>query len=251
LPSLDSALASGHAPAVTDERERELGALALELRAGAPEPSREFVAQLDERVASHFADATDNGASTVPGRNRGRRPATVGMPRRQAAGALATVLLALLVGGGLLAGAGGLGGGDVSTTTEDGRGSTAPGSGAEPLVTRPGTDSPSTEPTPVSPESPTGTDGFAPGERGRRVERTASLTLAAPEERLDRVADGVVAVTDRHRGHVVSSSTFSGEDQPAGGTFDLRVPTGELNATLSPTSPCSAACARRRRRATT
>jgi hypothetical protein len=133
----------------------------------------------------------------------------------------------------VLTGAGVLGGGDVSTTTEDGRGTTAPGSDAAPSVIRPGADEPSTQRAPVAPESSSGTDRFAPGERERHVERTASLTLAAPEERLDRVADGVVAVTDRHRGHVVSSSTVSGEDQPAGGSFDLRVPTGELTATLS------------------
>jgi len=76
-------------------------------------------------------------------------------------------------------------------------------------------------------------DGFAPGESERRIERTASLTLAAPEERIDTVADAVVAVTDRHRGFVVTSFTSSGEDEEPGGSFDLRVPVEELRATLS------------------
>ncbi len=47
------------------------------------------------------------------------------------------------------------------------------------------------------------------------------------------MADGVVAVTDRHRGFVVTSSISSGEDQEPGGSFDLRVPVEELRATLS------------------
>ena len=46
---------------------------------------------------------------------------------------------------------------------------------------------------------------FAPG-RERRIERSASLTLAAPGDRLDRVADGIVTVTERYRGFVLSSS---------------------------------------------
>ncbi len=47
------------------------------------------------------------------------------------------------------------------------------------------------------------------------------------------MADGVVAVTDRHRGFVVTSWTSSGDDQEPGGSFDLRVPVEELRATLS------------------
>jgi hypothetical protein len=40
-------------------------------------------------------------------------------------------------------------------------------------------------------------------------------------------------VATRHRGFIVSSSTFSGQGQAAGGSIDLRVPSGELRATLS------------------
>jgi hypothetical protein len=50
---------------------------------------------------------------------------------------------------------------------------------------------------------------------------------------MDELGDRVVAAATRHRGFVVSSSTFSGEGQAAGGSFDLRVPSRELRATLS------------------
>jgi hypothetical protein len=51
---------------------------------------------------------------------------------------------------------------------------------------------------------------FAPGRRERRLERTGSLTLAAPDERLEQVADAIVRIVDRHRGIVLSSSVDRG-----------------------------------------
>jgi hypothetical protein len=66
----------------------------------------------------------------------------------------------------------------------------------------------------------------------RRVERAAQLTLAAPADRIDRVADQVVEVTDRHRGVVLDSSVSTGADSGRGGTFSLRVPASELDDTL-------------------
>ena len=68
--------------------------------------------------------------------------------------------------------------------------------------------------------------------QGRRIERTASLTIAAHGEKLDGVADGVTAVADRHRGFVLRSSVTSGEEGPAGGSFDLRIPAADLQAAL-------------------
>ncbi len=71
---------------------------------------------------------------------------------------------------------------------------------------------------------------FAPGER-RRVERLASLVLAAPADRLDRVAEGVATVTDRYRGFVLSSSFATGDDAPDG-SFELRIPARSLQPAL-------------------
>ena len=64
------------------------------------------------------------------------------------------------------------------------------------------------------------------------MQHTALLKLAAPPDELDRVADRVVEVTDRHRGIVINSSVSTGADASQGGSFALRVPTGELTETL-------------------
>jgi hypothetical protein len=86
-------------------------------------------------------------------------------------------------------------------------------------------------PTTVAPSPPVD-QGFVPGSR-RSVQRSAFLTLAAPSNELGNVANGIVSVTDRYRGFVMHSSVTSAEQaQPAGGTFDLRIPVRNLQAAL-------------------
>jgi hypothetical protein len=89
-------------------------------------------------------------------------------------------------------------------------------------------------PLSVAPREMTQSDeaaGAAPT-AGRRIERSTSLTIAAPGNKLDDVADGVTAVTERHRGFVLRSSVTSGEEGPTGGSFDLRIPAAELQTAL-------------------
>ncbi|MBA3421308.1 MAG: DUF4349 domain-containing protein [Thermoleophilaceae bacterium] len=229
LATVDAALDSGLADAdADDERERQLGRLALTLRTGAPEPSAAFEAKLEQELGASFASKRADGAASASrgGRAPRRRGGRIGRLDRRALGAFAVALLALAVGGGLLA--------TVSGRT-GGEGISAGGGGAAPMIApeEGGSSGPSLRSTPPDTAMPSDGDGFAPGEAERRIERTASLTLAASEERIDAVADGVVAVTDRHRGFVVTSSISSGEDQQPGGSFDLRVPVDELRATLS------------------
>jgi hypothetical protein len=236
LATVDAALDSGLVDG-DDERDRELGRLALTLRTGAPEPSAAFEARLERELGAGFASKRADGAASAgrgrPARGARRRGARIGGFDRRVVGALAVALLALAVGGGLLATVGGAIGG---LSAGGGGGGAAPmiapeegGSSGRSLRSAP--------PDPAVPSEGDGLvaprDGFAPGEAERRIERTASLTLAAPEERIDTVADGVVAVADRHRGFVVTSFTSSGEDEEPGGSFDLRVPVEELRATLS------------------
>ena len=83
---------------------------------------------------------------------------------------------------------------------------------------------------PVPP--PDGGGGFAPGESERRIERSASLTLEAPEGKLDRVAGDIVTVTDRYDGFVLRSNVTSGDDGIPGGQFELRIPADRLQAAL-------------------
>jgi hypothetical protein len=70
------------------------------------------------------------------------------------------------------------------------------------------------------------------GGRNRKIERSAALTLAAPREKLGRLGDGVVAVTDRYRGFVMHSSVTSAAGEQAGGSFDLRIPAAGLQPAL-------------------
>ena len=81
-----------------------------------------------------------------------------------------------------------------------------------------------------SPVPPPADQDFAPG-RERRIERSARMSLQAPEDRLERVAQGIVDTTERYRGYVLSSSLGTGEDEH-GGTYELRVPAADLRAAL-------------------
>jgi hypothetical protein len=231
LATVDAALDSGLADAdADDERERQLGRLALTLRTGAPEPSAAFEAKLEQELGASFASKRADGAASASrgGRAPRRRGGRIGRLDRRALGAFAVALLALAVGGGLLATVSGRTGGE-------GFSAGGGGGGAAPMIApeEGGSSGPSLRSAPPDTAVPSVGEGFAPGEAERRIERTASLTLAAPEERIDTVADGVIAVTDRHRGFVVTSSTSSGEDEEPGGSFDLRVPVDELRATIS------------------
>jgi hypothetical protein len=58
------------------------------------------------------------------------------------------------------------------------------------------------------------------------------LTLAAPGDELERLADGVAAVSDRNRGFVLRSSVTSGDGGLTGGSFELRIPTDQLRQAL-------------------
>ena len=68
--------------------------------------------------------------------------------------------------------------------------------------------------------------------RERVQEKTASLSLSTEPSEVDDVADGVVDVTDRYEGIVVSSQV-STADGTGRATFDLRIPTQNLQAALA------------------
>jgi hypothetical protein len=77
---------------------------------------------------------------------------------------------------------------------------------------------------------PSPSDGIAPGEADRRIERAAQLTLGAPADEFQSVADRIVQVTDRHAGFVLRSQVTTG-DSPSG-DFQLRIPAADLQAAL-------------------
>ena len=70
-------------------------------------------------------------------------------------------------------------------------------------------------------------------DRQARVQETsASLVLGAKPGGVQGVADEIVAVTDRHRGFVLSSSVQATDDG-GGAAFELRVPSERLKAALA------------------
>lgn len=212
LRAVEEALAAGE-PGASDPVERELQELALALRADTPEPDPAFGTALGERVRAGFPPEPGSRRARVRDALAGARRLRLPRLRRPPMPALAGVA-ALVVG---LAVA-------VSLEGEEERNATSPavGDGAgESLQT-----------TPVQPRSVApGDGGFVPG-RERRIERSASLTLAAPADELDRVANEVTAVTDRHRGFVLRSSVSSGDEGAEGGSFDLRIPAARLQPAL-------------------
>jgi hypothetical protein len=216
LRAVDDALASGR-PLAADPVERELQEIALALRADAPAPDPAFASGLDERVAARFAKAER-------ARRRWLRPP----PRRAILAGAAGVVVVVAVAGALVG------------VLDRGRSGSSPGrpmpldtgasqgTAAAPMPSPP----PGVRAAPFS--NPQTTAATAPpgAPAARRVERDAQLTLAAPADRLDEVANAVVQVTDRHRGVVLDSSLSTGNDSSRGGSFSLRVPTAELSQTL-------------------
>jgi Domain of unknown function (DUF4349) len=67
----------------------------------------------------------------------------------------------------------------------------------------------------------------------RRVERDVQLTIAAPQDKLQQTADGVGTVAESHHGFVYSSHVTTGDAGTSGGSFELRVPQRELQATIA------------------
>jgi Domain of unknown function (DUF4349) len=67
----------------------------------------------------------------------------------------------------------------------------------------------------------------------RRVERGVQLTIAAARDKLQQTADAIGTVAETHHGFVSSSHVTTGDAGTAGGTFELRVPQRELEATIA------------------
>src|SRR5438128_1480115 len=192
----DDALARG-GPDATDPGLRALQEIALALRADTPVPDAAFVSGLDERVARRF--------------ERPARPRR--LPHRRAILAAAAGVVALVAVIGAVSGALRSGGGNPSIQPV----AKEPVPAAKPLA----------GPVPAVPLR-----AMKAGSPARRVERDAQLTLAAPAGKLDDVANGIVQVTDRHRGVVLDSSLSTGAGSARGGSFELRVPSSELGQTL-------------------
>lgn len=237
LAAIDEALGDGRVTA-QDAAGRELQDLALALEAETELPRDQFARALDERVAAGFPRAGSGrrrGAPPLPWRGSAGRRGAGSRPRRRGlalAGAAASLVLVIGVAVSL----------DRQEQTVGDSFSRAPDTGAARPAPLSESDSP---PAAAVVPDQGGRERVAPGERERRIERSAELTLAAPDDELDAVADDIVRVTDRHRGFVVRSSVASGDDSARGGSFDLRVPAASLQAALADLSKLGHVRARR------
>jgi Domain of unknown function (DUF4349) len=269
LDAVDAALRGGaadhHDPFV-----RELQELGLVLQAEASEPDPEFADALEKRVKEGFpaapgsaralADEVRSGLASARGWPR-TAVSKLPSPRRMlpAAGAVVTVVV---VGIGLASvdlnrgdeDDAGSGGGGVAES-EDGGGASSGGGGgaasgagaesgaggaqdeaarssAEPALPLAQPDAPRSAAGSgvIAPPSPGG--GFAPGRSNRKVERSISMTLEAPDEEIPPLAQDVTHVTNRHGGFVLSS-TLNSDDEGATGFFELRIPAGRLRPALA------------------
>lgn len=213
LEALDAALAGRPLP----REQEDLAALVVALREERPEPRPEFALDLDLRARDGFPAA-------APARPRPRRAAAF---RRRWGLALGTAASLFIVATAVLTSGvlSGDGSGDPSTV-----GTSAP----QPGLVQEGERADGVAAAPESSVAPVPRPADdAPRARERRVERGASLTLAAPRDEIEETADGVIGVTDRHGGFVRSSNVTSGEGTNAGAALDLRVPSERLQPALA------------------
>jgi hypothetical protein len=196
LDAIDATLAGEP----VDAEHAELAELALMLAAERPEPEPEFARSLDERVGRRFA-------SEAP-KPRRRRWSVLG-PAAAAVAATAGVVVALSLGSG---------GGPVLSER----------STAAPTAT-------AAAPAPARSDqtgAPAAT-AVRPPPNGRKIIQSAQLSLGAPADRIDDVAQEVFNVIGAANG-IVDSSTVTATGGPDGNAqFELRVPSSALAQTMS------------------
>ena len=202
LAAIEDALEGGVANS-DEPSARELQELALALRADAPEPDPEFARELRTRAQAGFPPAP--GSLAAAGTSLRGRLRRFELRRALPAMGVIAVILVPLVLVVTLAGSpesdidsgGSSSGGGAAVRSDDGGGSVAP-QAAESAPS--GGSAPAT----IAPGPPP--ERFAPGQSNRKIERSIGLELEAPVDEMQRVADQITSVTNRHGGFVLSSS---------------------------------------------
>jgi Domain of unknown function (DUF4349) len=236
LEALDAALAGKPVP-----ENEALAQLAHELRAERPAPEPRFTEDLDARAAEGFRGASHPGPFA---RLRERLATTP--PRRMLApaGALATLAV---VAGVALSQTGGDGEGEPAPTIVPAQG---PGAAAEQApadsespesLTLP---QPSPADDPALPPALRQRNGLAPGQENRKVERAAQITLSAESDEVPSVADGVIEVSDRYGGIVISSQVTESGGDTSVARIELAIPADELQDALADISALADVSAR-------
>ena len=165
-----------------------------------PTPDPDFVADMEWRMRRGFPRPRKRRISIAP---------------RPLVAVAASALLALIV--------------VISVTSEEEDPLMAPRTATE--AVEPAAVDRAAVPLPVPP--PGGGGGaIAPETEARRIERSAQLSLASNPEEFDGLADSIFRIADRREGFVLQSSFTQGEDGFSGGSFELRVPSAQLQPAL-------------------
>jgi hypothetical protein len=230
LEALDDALAGRRvAPDLT-----ELGELALLLREDRPEPTDGFGRDLDRRARLGFP----KGDPSV--RASGRRWLKWHGWMAPALGATATVLvIGAMISTAEFGSDDSEGGGGATTALDSSAGESGAAAPQAESARRGDSDASGGDeagsvmdaPESVPPAPSPGSPGSDTRER-RKVERSASLTLAARPRNIDTVSARIQEVTRAQDGFVVSSTVRSSPNG-GGGTFELRIPTRNLDAAMA------------------
>jgi hypothetical protein len=246
LQAVDAALHAGAADH-DDPLVRELQELGLVLQADVPQPEAEFAEALEKRVREGFPAKPGTPRAHVDAAARWLRDLRESMPPPSrllpAAGALVTVVVIGIAVAALdpqLTNPDHDGGGSVAQSEGGGGGGASGGGDAEPVPVGPPEAARDVAPAirPVQPTQsaiappPRGPGGFAPDRSDRKVERTISMTLEAPNAEIPALAQDVTRVTSRHGGFVLSS-TLDSDQEGANGFFELRIPASRLRPALA------------------
>jgi hypothetical protein len=130
--------------------------------------------------------------------------------------------------------------GGVDSGNDGGAAGVAPSGTAERTIEPGVADAPAPDIAATSP--PIADEKLKPGQE-RIQERSASMALSTEPGEVDDVADEVVDVVDRHDGIVVSSDVKTSSERGRA-TFDLRIPTANLQAALADFSDLASVASR-------
>jgi hypothetical protein len=187
----------------------ELAELGELLREDPPRPEAAWARRLDSRAAAGFP------------RPPRRSPwAVLKAHRRALVPVVSFACVALLVVG--------LASMDLSSDDMGGGGSGGSSSAGRGMASQ------SADDAAVGEMAPAQRGGGSPGSDGRRTraqERSATMTLAARPREIEKVAAGILRVTDNADGFVASSTVASGGG--SGGSFELRIPNARLDKALA------------------
>jgi hypothetical protein len=220
-PEVEAALAAIEATLAgepVDPDHAELAELSLILRAQRPEPTPATAVSLDERVEDRIVV-----------RERTRRPRWRWQWLGAPAAAAAAIALVVVVAG---SGSGGSVGG-VSRSAASASGAVAASSSSTAAATTAAPSAASSTAGAAGSKAPPGQPPSPSTTGQRQVVQSARLALSTAPSRIDQVAQEVFDVVDDEKGIVSSSHVTATGGLDASASFQLSVPVGNLQPTMS------------------